>query len=633
MRKIGRALFPLMFFSLMLPSLVWAGVQLEATVDRNKINEGEALTLTISVTSDESFNLQEPRLPSLEGFQLINQWSGSEARSTFSGGKFQTVRTRRFNYRLAVPRKGKYLIGKAEVIVNGKAYYSKPISVQVYDGGAPSARSAPNVADSMADVDDLFNQLLGGGFPGRQRQRVERPVNNGDVIIHMVVDKKKVYVGEQVTATWYLDTTAQIRDIDTLKYPKLSGFWKEEIEVATHLNFKRRVVNGVAMRGALLASYALFPIKAGETLIDAYEAKVTAINSRGLIGFGRPQSMVKKSQTAEIEVLPLPPGAPENFVGTVGNYEVSAKLDVNEVTVNQPFTLQVRFEGTGNAKLIELPELEIPDNLELYDTKKEAKFFKDGRSYKEFNILLIPRMPGRVDLPGFEVSFFDPKTEKYVRKSTHPLSIVVRPGKADEMIPSSPVAAKPQVEEERDVWPSEVLAWGSFGQFDFLDSGRTWAIVYLLLFFGLFMKARKDFGWGKRLKSLSDTVQKRVSKIRDLAGKEQWRQVGVESTNLLYFILGEITGEGGANVELSKLILKAPPSVRRELGVAIEKLMNEFQILSFAPEAVVGNLKEKENLVRLCQDMEKVMLRAVALGVTIDSEELGENVGDSVGSH
>ena len=47
--------------------------------------------------------------------------------------------------------------------------------------------------------------------------------------IQAEVDKSEAYVGEQVTASWYLYTRGMIRDLDTLKYPALKGFWKEDI--------------------------------------------------------------------------------------------------------------------------------------------------------------------------------------------------------------------------------------------------------------------------------------------------------------------------------------------------------------------------------------------------------------------
>jgi hypothetical protein len=41
--------------------------------------------------------------------------------------------------------------------------------------------------------------------------------------------------------------------------------------------------------------------------------------------------------------------------------------------------------------------LSLPSTLEVYDTKNEAKFFKEGTSFKEFELILIPRQPGSLD--------------------------------------------------------------------------------------------------------------------------------------------------------------------------------------------------------------------------------------------
>ena len=84
----------------------------------------------------------------------------------------------------------------------------------------------------------------------------------------MDVDKKRAYVGEQITANIYLYTRGQIRDIDTLKYPSLKGFWKEDLDLATRLNFESVEVSGVLYQRALLVSYALFPIKAGKAVAN-----------------------------------------------------------------------------------------------------------------------------------------------------------------------------------------------------------------------------------------------------------------------------------------------------------------------------------------------------------------------------
>ena len=47
-------------------------------------------------------------------------------------------------------------------------------------------------------------------------------------------------MGEQVTANFYLVTRGQVRDIDTLRYPDLKGFWKEDLENGDQAQLRSR---------------------------------------------------------------------------------------------------------------------------------------------------------------------------------------------------------------------------------------------------------------------------------------------------------------------------------------------------------------------------------------------------------
>ena len=130
---------------------------------------------------------------------------------------------------------------------------------------------------------------------------------------------------------------------------------------------------------ALLASYALFPINSGTVKIDSYQAKCNILLPS--LGFGKTVQTTKKSQELSLQVLALPKeGQPESFSGGVGKYQVSSKLDINSVAANQPVKLSLNFKGIGNAKLINLPTLDLPETVELYDKKSESKFFVNGSS-------------------------------------------------------------------------------------------------------------------------------------------------------------------------------------------------------------------------------------------------------------
>lgn len=623
MKKIGSLFFFILFWT----SLAQAKVDVQATVDRNEINQGDTFILTVSVSSDQGVNISEPRLPSLNQFQLMQSWTGTEARSTFTNGQFQTSRTRKFNYQLSAKQLGKVRVGPVEVIVNGQAYKTKIIDINVVNGGAAS-NSAPAQdpffgKDPFSEVDDLFNQLLGRrqqnapSFPQNQPRRNIPSMNTRDAFsIQVEVDKKKVYAGEQVTATWYLYTRGQVRDIDTLKYPSLNGFWKEDIQIATHLNFQNEIVNGIIYKKALLASYALFPIKPGKSTVDPYEAKVTIITTQGGFGFGRPQTSTRKSAEIPIEVMPLPPGAPANFTGAVGSYRVRSSVDRQQTTVNQPISLKLRFDGRGNAKLIELPELSFNDGLELYDTKSESKFFKNGRSYKEFELLLIPRQAGSFEIPALKFSIFNPQTKQYDEVSSQSISLEVSPSKDGQSIPAAPIDTLAGTDEEqvddKDLPPQPLLEWRSYSSVQ-VSSLHLLIGGLLLSLITLLFKAKKELAWGSEKKSLSSQIKSRFDHINQMIKKEEWREVGTATLNTLYFALGDASGEGGASVEIEKLLLKMPPSIKRELGPEIRKQMELLQILGFAPEEVVGDLKSKKQMQDLVKGSEKLISQILRL--------------------
>lgn len=631
------------------------GIEVTATVDRNALNPDDSLTLSISVTSDDEVTAGAPTLPNLADFEIVNEWTSQEARASFvstpNGPQFKTVRTSRFNYMLRPKRQGTLNIGAAEVIVDGKSFFTKPISIKVAPGAGLQARPPGRRPSPPTGVfpppgffddeeDDLFAQLLRRGQPGGGQDGSDGigsrtlPVNPQDAFfIQVEADKTEAYVGEQVTVSWYLYTRGQIRDLDTLKYPSLKGFWKEDIEIATHLNFTQEVVNGVPYKKALLASFALFPIKEGTAVIDSYTAKCSVIpvvdSFGGAFSYGKAYTFTKSSQPLKVTVKPLPvEGRPADFSGAVGDFQVSARVEDNNPIADQPFSYKIRFEGRGNAKTIDLPPFEPPQGLEIYDTQKDAKFFRTGTSYKDFNILLIPRSEGEFTIPSLSVSIFDPEQKRYVTKATDPVQVRVGRGHgtpADSSRNFSLGGKGDKGEEKKeDPVPRLEVEWRPGGGGGMSGLWRSLAAnnaavqggLFVAVLLTLFWRARIELGWGQRKKDLMRRLKARLRRVNEKVEKGDWRGVGLEMTNTVYFVLGEVCGEGGANVELDKLLLKAPPSVRREIGGPVTKLMETFQVLTFAPEAVVGSLKEPARLKRAVSEMEKLMETAVALGLS-----------------
>lgn len=644
MTKIG-SVFSLLCLTLFLASPARALVSVQSSIDNDRVGVGQPFTFTLLVLSTENVQVHSPRPPDLEGFELIQAWDSTAVSQkmvqTEQGMDWQTQRRREFHFQLRPQRAGRLTIGAFEVVVDGKPHRTQPLILNVSQepqeaprgrgrGGRPEPLppgfSWPGV-NSLDDLDraeeELFNQLL------RQRRQAPSrpdpqyrslPQNPNDAFfVQVEVDRTEVYEGEQVTASWYIYTRGQMETLDRVKFPDLRGFWKEIIEEVPTIQFTEEIVNGVPYRKALLASHALFPIKAGNAVIDEYKIKSRVrLPSQGF-GFGKAYEYTKSSQRVQIKVKPLPAeGRPSNFSGAVGDFDISLGTDAAQVPSHQPFSLKVRFEGVGNAKLIELPAIEWPPGLEVYDTKSESRFFKNGRSYKLFEILVIPRQEGSLDIPSIGMSIFDPRTGQYVSKSTQPLRLHVVPGaqgpaKESERMTGGGEGSKSASAPKTPQLPPLILnAEASAFALPPLARPALWLSFWIALCAGLYLKARAEFGWGRRQRDLREIVARRWKSVESALKGGDHRRVGAEMTNLFSLVLGEVAGQPGLTTEeVGKVLEKLPPSVRREHGDAIVRQFEFFQLLSFAPDSVIGPLKEPERLKKQAAETRSLMDRLI----------------------
>ncbi len=613
----------LVFFGALTPTQ--AQVDVSANVDRNQVSVGDSFTLKVSITS-ESGAPSQPSLPVIDNVQLLHSWTSNQSRTSFSsqgqGGLFKTVRIRIHSFQYTVLQQKNITIDPIEVKVDDKTYSTEPIEIQVLAPGLAQQQNSQGTRpqqpqqqpqgfpkDPIEELEDRFNDMLRrqfGGVPGADSFMTEPRNSKEAFFILAEVDKTQAFKGEQITASWYLYTRGRVQDIDTLKYPTLKGFWKEDIQISTHLNFEQDVINGIPYNRALLASYALFPIEEGKQLVDPYKAKATIVSG---FGFGRSYPGTKASDQIPILIKPLPEeGRPMDFTGAVGEFQFTVEPPHGTIVTHQPFELKVRFEGRGNAKLIELPQLPLGDNLEVYDIKNESKFFKNGQSFKEFEVLLIPREPGPLVIEPLKTSFFDPRQEKYISLQSDPIQLNVLPGAKQQSIGEERLKS----DLKKKVLPDLVTEWDPN-----LKAGKSnffiWPLLFALAFLVLVAKSVRDSGLLNKNPSLDDMINLRFGKIDVLQSKGLTRKVGIEATNTVYLVLGQLSGEGGASEELDKLLAKTPPSVRREIEAPLSKLVDYFGVLGFGPANYVKDFKDKKGLKQKVAELRKLLVKACQL--------------------
>lgn len=406
------------------PARAGDGVSVSASVDRTELAQDEPLVLTLRVEADEApsaIDLREDELP----FAIRSR---SESRSASfaigGGGGVRLRRTSVVSLVLAPARAGDLEIPALAVTVKGIRHLTQPIRVKVLPAGA-GARAPAAPADPR-----------GGTWSGWQR----------DLVLQVEVDRREVFLGEQVTASVWLLSPAGVADYQAFRPPALDGLWVEELERPRQVQFRLREVNGVPTRAYLVQKIALFPTRAGDLEIGPYEIEVgLRIGSPSLLApFGGVQHATRRSAPVKLRVKPLPPGAPAGFAAVnVGVFKLEAAAAEAEVVAGQPVAVRVTASGEGNVRALALPALPPLDGARRFEpTASEAVAVRSGRlgGSRTLETVIVPEEAGELSIPALAWPSFDPRAGRYVVARTAPLRLRVRPAPA---APPGPAPADP----------------------------------------------------------------------------------------------------------------------------------------------------------------------------------------------
>ncbi len=453
---------------LALPGLGAAAVEVEfyAVADRESVPLDETISLTVTLSHDAGARGETLILPEVApDFQVLSKKNSEQTSFQMAGSGPPTFRkVRVYRFILSPTRTGKLQIPPGKLLLDNRNYETAPIQITVTaPKGSGSDRSAgpgksrskrgrasappaapPAMPDPFAggglgglddflgadELEELENLLGMGGGAGRRR-RGGGDLQDSDIFLRTVLDKKKAYLGEQITMSLLLYARTDVSGVNNMKLPKLDGFWSEDLETPSQITGERRVIDGVAYRVFLLRRKALFPLKAGKLTIDRVEAEISM--SMGFF-FSGGRRVQRKSAPVEVEVLPLPLNPPQGFESSnVGSWRLSAEASPDRVALNQPITLRLTLEGKGNLRNIAMPPLpEIP-GLKAYEPTTSERLSTSRNLFggrRTFEYLLMPTKTGTFTLPAFELPFFDPAQKKYRTAKTRPIQVRVEAGAA-----------------------------------------------------------------------------------------------------------------------------------------------------------------------------------------------------------
>jgi hypothetical protein len=489
-------------------------VQFTASASPNVMRSGETFNLVYSSNEE----ISELSLPEISNFELLGGPSQGHSQSVYSvNGKITTSSTYQYTYFLRAVKAGKYTIPPANARIKSKSYQSNPVDVEVVAGtGQPAGQSGQNT---------------------EQEYTPSASFNDKDLFVSLQLDKSEAYLGQQITATVKIYSKLRLsRIVQNFKGPDFTGFFTEPYEVPPLRSLQREVVQGDIYNSGVLKKVAIIPQKTGVITIQPFEVDV-AVRQEVRRKTGDPffddfffpevqdVGITLKSKPVKINVRPLPPGAPASFEGAVGSFKLSSSLSKNATKTNEPITLKLMLSGTGNIKLINKFDLNVPYDIEKFDPVINTRMDNPAYGTKTFEYMLIPHVSGSYTLPPVVFSYFDPGSSQYRKIETQAFNVSVEKGQGDTLVSVLPGVSKEDIQFlNRDIRfinnnpfrLTRIHAYLFSSPYYYLAiAGLLVVFLLVIIAHGRMMKRHKDIA-GFRLKMAGKFARKRLKKSAEL---------------------------------------------------------------------------------------------------------------------
>ena len=378
-----------------------AQVNFEASVSKSKLALNERLRVDF-VMNQNGDNFSPPEF---DNFQIIGGPNQS-IKTSYVNGERRFSKT--YSYFLQPIKKGRLKINQASIEIDGEIYKSLQIEVLI--------------TDSVQQPSDTITQYY----------------NDDDIELRALISKRSPYLNEPITVVYklYYKAPINISDARETETPKFKDFWSQTIKIP-QLKVQREIYKGQNYNVVEWRKVVLYPQKIGQLEISPLSLNLVLdvpTDKRDFFGnviYDQTSQLISTGMR-RITVKDLPQiGKPNSFSGAVGKFEFDVILNKNSLRATESFMAELKVKGNGNLKLFDLPDILVPNSMELFEPEREELINTNlsgmsGSVSKFFTV--IPRFQGNFPIEEVEFSYFDPQIEKYKILKSPRLTIDVYDG-------------------------------------------------------------------------------------------------------------------------------------------------------------------------------------------------------------
>lgn len=305
--------------------------------------------------------------------------------------------TQIFVYRLTPAKTGKYTIPPVTLDGGGKRHAGKPLSFEVHDP----------------------DKLL----------KVPSGIFGMDILVGWFPEKTTLYQGEQCPVSLKLYIPEQLRPINwglpeaekdnclawRFSQPSNNERGKVTINSKPYLSAPyTTTMSGIAPGTATLGPARLRIVARQRTINPRFGSSI------------QDKAIELNLPKLDLNILPLPAGAPADFTGAVGQFHINTQCAKTFLNDTDSIEVMIEVMGTGNLENIQAPKL-TAKGWKIIDTTKmtrgEERRMISGKV--TFRQLLRPERsnPLPSSIPPHSLSFFNPESKSYYTLKTSAIPV------------------------------------------------------------------------------------------------------------------------------------------------------------------------------------------------------------------